>query len=298
MRCLMNPDPEFMTPRPNLDPADGPGPDKTKQLLISTTCRTNNAPNTAPAQQQNVITADREGTLPTPLLWDPPLRNDLLLPATVIPHPANIYVHARIRIQGICTEEGTSYIQPKTATPGCFCANLTCKQLGIHIISDAPHTIHLVINDPIGEPYYIPIGTQPGTNIISWCSKTIFFPNRLGPNMPVIMNVTSESLSSDSLILMHQHGNDDQYHPSTDGNMHPIPITTLCDEEGVAFIPTIMTVTKAIPPLWCLSRLALGTSGVVEGGLGEKAELRQRLPAQLWDIRRVVIGHEVSNKWE
>ena len=116
--------------------------------------------------------------------------------------------------------------------------------------------------------------------------------------MPAIMNITAESSSSDSLILLHQHGDDDQYHSSTDGTVLPIPITSTCEGEGEAHIPFIMTVTKAVPPLWCLSRLALGTSGVVEGGLGGKDELKHRLPAQLWEVRKVIIGHEVSNKWE
>jgi len=112
------------------------------------------------------------------------------------------------------------------------------------------------------------------------------------------MNITAESPSSDSLILLHQHGDDDQYHLSSDGTVLPIPVTGTREEDGEAHIPSIMTVTKTIPPLWCLSRLALGTSGVVEGGLGEKAELKHRLPAQLWAVRKIIIGHEVSNKWE
>ena len=116
--------------------------------------------------------------------------------------------------------------------------------------------------------------------------------------MPAIMNITAESSSSDSLILLHQHGDDGQYHPSTDGTVLPIPITNTCEGDGDVLIPSIMTVTKAIPPLWCLSRLALGTTGVVEGGLGEKTELKHRLPAHLWEVRKVIIGHEVSNKWE
>jgi hypothetical protein len=116
--------------------------------------------------------------------------------------------------------------------------------------------------------------------------------------MPAIMNVTAESPSSESLILLHQHGDNEQYHPSTDGTVLPIPITSTCEGDGEAHIPSIMTVTKKIPPLWCLSRLALGTSGVVEGGLGRKAELKHRLPAQLWEVTKVIIGHEVSSRWE
>jgi hypothetical protein len=41
----------------------------------------------------------------------------------------------------------------------------------------------------------------------------------------------------------------------------------------------------------------MGTLGVAEEGLGEQKELSQRLPAHLWTVRMVILGHEVSNKW-
>ena len=130
-----------------------------------------------------------------PMIWDAPLRNDLLLPDTIIPHPADLHVHARIRLHGYCTDNGTSFIQ-QSANPalrGCFCSTEPCSRIGFHIIADSTHTIHAIMNDPIGDPYLIPIGIHPGTTIIAWCPKTIFCQNGLGQTPPTLISIMAST---------------------------------------------------------------------------------------------------------
>ena len=110
------------------------------------------------------------------------------------------------------------------------------------------------------------------------------------------MNVMAPS-PQDTLIQTHSHSDDNQYRQTGGGVVQPIPLGVIPEGDELPDIPSVMTVTKSVPPLWCLSRLGMGTLGVAEEGLGEQKELSQRLPAHLWTVRMVILGHEVSNKW-
>jgi len=173
---------------------------------------------------------------------------------------------------------------------------MSCKKVGFYIIADSTHTIHAVMNDPIGVPYFIPLGIHPGTTIIAWCSQTIFCQNGLGHTQPIIMNITAP-LPHDTLIQAYSHTDDSRYRQTGGGVVQPIPLGVISEGNELPDIPSVMTVTKTVPPLWCLCRLAMGTPGVAEEGLGEQKELSQRLPAHLWSVRTIILGHEVSNKW-
>ena len=224
-----------------------------------------------------VVTAHSGDVTTPPTLWDASQRNDLLLPDTVITHPADMHVHARIRLQGYRTDNGTSVIQHGTTPPsqGCFCSTRPCKRIGFYIIADSAHTIHAVMNDPIGVPYFIPIGIHPGTTIIAWCSRTIFCQNGLGQTPPTLMNVMAPS-PQDTLIQTHSHSDDNQYRQTGGGVVQPIPLGVIPEGDELPDIPSVMTVTKSVPPPLVPQQTGDGHAG---GGGGGAGRAKGALPA-------------------
>jgi hypothetical protein len=116
-------------------------------------------------------------------------------------------------------------------------------------------------------------------NIVSWCRNTVFAdPDKGWKCNPSL----SLSIPLEHLQVYHLSSTDG-YISSPEKFIYPFLL-----EHVQRILPSIVMVFKDPPPLWALSRLALGNPGVVPGGLGLDPESsRGRIPNYLWEVHCV-----------
>jgi hypothetical protein len=85
------------------------------------------------------------------------------------------------------------------------------------------------------------------------------------------------------------------YLPSPSSNIIPYQLELPDDGDEIPFIPSVVTLFRDVPPLWCLSRLAMGLRGVGVGGMDGADDFAGRVSSELWCHNKFTIGHSYSS---
>lgn len=178
----------------------------------------------------------------------------------------------------------------KTLIPACYCSQPSCSKLCFVILTDETQTLklHAIDKTSLNYPshsslpgkqftYLIPVPIHPGINIIFWCKQTIFFHPDKGYIHPPTFSISIPLVQ----LKVYHLSSQNTFIPSPEKFVYPFPL----DDK---IIPAVATVFSSGPPLWALTRLALGLSGVIPGGLGvdDKGD-REAVPPHWWAVHRV-----------
>ena len=237
---------------------------------------------------------DYTQTAPT---WNSTQRNDVILSSSLIHHPSSIHVHSNIRyIPPVIPRPPTM----DSSTPhgqGCFCNSSPCQQIGFTILADSSLSIQISSPDPLGSPYSIPLVIHPGTNTVAWCKSTVFFHPERGHSHSSSISLVIPTFPLTPLlhILAPSPTLVGPYLPSPSSNIIPYQLELPDDGDEIPFIPSVVTLFRDVPPLWCLSRLAMGLRGVGVGGMDGADDFVGRVSGELWCHNKFTIGHSYSS---